>query len=184
MFVGLFSKKKPEREKREQAAAENDSVIHPGGVFMVQLLMQKPCDMPAEERMTAVLTRHLGRVEPFGSRGVAAGYAAWEYVAEFKDGKMPVQLSICACDTFQAGRIDEMKRSQMWDCGSQRDRILAECGYAVLAHDMLGGGLPPQTRANMLMDYLEALLELYPSCEAVYFLNSGKLVLAAQFRCI
>lgn len=37
-------------------------------------------------------------------------------------------------------------------------------------------------RANMLMDFLEALMELYPSCEAVYFLNSGKLILADEIR--
>ena len=180
--MGLFSKKKPTPEKQESPGKEVDSAVRPGGVFMVQLLMREPCAMPGEERMTEVLTNHLGRVEPFGSRSVAVGYAAWEYMAEFKDGKLPVQLSICECDAFQAERIDGMKRSQMWDCKGRQDQILAECSHAVLAHDMLGGGLSMQKRANMLMDYLEALLELYPSCEAVYFLNSGKLVLADTIR--
>ena len=34
----------------------------------------------------------------------------------------------------------------------------------------------------MLMDYLEALVELYPQCEAVYNINSGKLILADVIR--
>ena len=34
----------------------------------------------------------------------------------------------------------------------------------------------------MLMDYLEALVELYPQCEAVYNANSGKLILADDIR--
>lgn len=70
----------------------------------------------------------------------------------------------------------------MWDCMSDRDRILSECKYQIFANDMLGGGLPARKRANMLMDYLEALVELYPQCEAVYNLNSGKLILADDIR--
>ena len=95
---------------------------------------------------------------------------------------MPVQLSILGCEPFQGRNIPEERLAQMWDCQGERDRLLEECRYAVLAHDLLGGGLPSQARANLLMDYLEALLELYPSCEAVYFLNSGKLLLAQDIR--
>ena len=43
----------------------------------------------------------------------------------------------------------------MWDCLSDRDRILSECKYQISASDKLGGGLPSKERANMLMDYLE-----------------------------
>lgn len=187
--MGLFSKKsnktnQPESpESKGEKAPEMDAHIRPGGVFMMQLLMKDPCKMPPEEHMTEVLTKHLGKMEAaVGSRGVSAGYAAMDYIAEFKDGKLPVQLMIGECDEFLADRIDEMKRSQMWDCREERDRILSECKYHVLAHDMLGGALPSKVRANMLMDYLEALMELYPSCEAVYFLNSGKLILAEEIR--
>lgn len=52
----------------------------------------------------------------------------------------------------------------------------------MLAVDMMGGALPAVQRANMLMDYLEALVELYPQCEAVYSLNSGKMILADEIR--
>lgn len=81
-----------------------------------------------------------------------------------------------ACEEFDAGR------SQMWDVLAVRDRILSECKYSVLAHDMLGGGLEMMERANLEMDYLGALLELYPTCEAVYSLNSGKLILVDIIR--
>ena len=187
--MGLFSKKKKKPEDDGQDAKEYlkdfDPSIRPGGVFMVQLLMKEQCAAPSAERMAEVLSGHLGKVEAFGDQDAEKGFygfAAWDYQAEFKDAKVPVQLSIMGCDTFQADRIDDMKRSQMWDCREDRDRILTECKYAVLATDMLGGGLKTQIRANMLMDYLEALLELYPSCEAVYLLNSGKLVLADTIR--
>lgn len=188
--MGLFSnfkKKKPEdtRQKAKENLEKFDSSIRPGGVFMVQLLMKEKCAAPSVEQMIEILSKHLGKVEAFGDQNKEKGYfsfAAWDYQSEFSDAKVPVQLSIMGCEAFQADRIDEMKRSQMWNCQEDRDRILSECKYAVTCVDMLGGGLKAQIRANMLMDYLEALLELYPTCEAVYSLNSGKLILADTIR--
>ncbi len=184
--MGLFSNKKKSKPSEPQKPAERisgmDALVRPGGVFMMQLLMKERCQMPSVERMTEALAGHLGRVEAVGNADVSAGFAAWDYQAQFQDGRVPVQLMISRCDEFQADKIDEMKRSQMWDCLDDRDRIFHECKYQVLAHDMLGGGLPSGVRANMLMDYLDALMELYPSCEAVYFLNSGKLILADEIR--
>lgn len=188
--MGLFSnfkKKKPEdtRQKAKENLEKFDSSIRPGGVFMVQLLMKEKCAAPSVEQMIEILSKHLGKVEAFGDQNKEKGYfsfAAWDYQSEFSDAKVPVQLSIMGCEAFQADRIDEMKRSQMWNCQEDRDRILSECKYAVTCVDMLGGGLKAQIRANMLMDYLEALLKLYPTCEAVYSLNSGKLILADTIR--
>ncbi len=188
--MGLFSnfkKKKPEdtRQEAKEELEKFDSTIRPGGVFMVQLLMKEKCDVPTAEGITEILSKHLGKVEAFGDQNKEKGFfsfAAWDYQSEFSDAKVPVQLSIMGCEPFQADRIDEMKRSQMWNCQEDRDRILSECKYAVTSVDMLGGGLKAQIRANMLMDYLEALLELYPTCEAVYSLNSGKLILADTIR--
>ena len=188
--MGLFSnfkKKKPQdtRQEAKEELEKFDSTIRPGGVFMVQLLMKEKCDVPTAKGMTEILSKHLGKVEAFGDQNKEKGFfsfAAWDYQSEFSDAKVPVQLSIMGCEPFQADRIDEMKRSQMWNCQEDRDRILSECKYAVTSVDMLGGGLKAQIRANMLMDYLEALLELYPTCEAVYSLNSGKLILADTIR--
>lgn len=193
--MGFFKKKKPEQpqpqsQPQSQPQQENpmdkmDPSIRPGGVFMVQLLMREPCTMPSFEEMEEVLCRHVGKVEFFGKHDAEkgfAGFAVLEHIAKFSDGEGPVQLSIMGCEEFDAGRIDEMRRSQMWDVLADRDRILSECKYAVLAHDMLAGGLGTLERANLDMDYLEALLELYPTCEAVYSLNSGKLILADTIR--
>ena len=43
---------------------------------------------------------------------------------------------------------------------------------------MLAATLPALERANLDADFLEALAELYPTCEAFYFQNCGKLFLA------
>ena len=188
--MGLFKKeKKPEPEEKKSSLDEMDPLIRPGGVFMVQLLMKERCEMPSLERMTEVLERHIGRVEAAkpddklsGSMKGLALFAAMDHIAKFSNGQGPVQVSVMPCDTFHPETIDEMKRSQMWDCLEDRDRILSECQYCVFANDMLTGALDPLERANLDMDYLEALLELFPTCEAVYSLNTGKLVLADVIR--
>lgn len=193
--MGLFSKRKKNRpeENRQEANRQEakeylkkfDSTIRPGGVFMAQLLMKEQCASPSSERMLEVLSEHLGKVELYGDQDPEKGFfgfSALDYQSVFSDAKVPVQLSVLGCEAFAADKIDDAKRSQMWNCQEDRDRILSECKYAVMVSDMLGGGQRAQVRANMLMDYLEALLELYPSCEAVYFINSGKLVPAKIIR--
>ncbi len=194
--MGFFKKKKPEPEKpapqpqRENPAEQMDPSIRPGGVFMVQLLMKEKCEMPGLERMAQALERHIGRVEAAEPSGRTADamkglalFAALDHLGHFSDGKkLPVQVSVMPCDTFHPEKIDEMRRSQMWDCLQDRDRILSECKYCVFANDILCGALPPLERADFDMDFLEALLELYPACEAVYCLNSGKLVQADAIR--
>ena len=176
--MGLFKKKKqperaPEPEKRSPLD-EMDPTIRPGGVFMVQLLMKEKCEMPSLQRMTEVLERHIGKVEAAkptddmsdSMKGIAL-FAALDHIAKFSNGQGPVQVSVMPCDTFHPETIDEMKRSQMWDCLEDRDRILSECKYCVFANDMLTGALDPLERADFDMDYLEALLELFPTCEEI-----------------
>lgn len=193
--MGFFKKKNPEqpepqpKQKQEDPTEKMDANIRPGGVFMVQLLMKESCEMPSTEQMAKVLTRHIGRVETAeptekmdaNMKGFSL-FAAMEHIAHFSNGEGPVQVSIMPCETFHPEKIDEMKRSQMWDVLADRDRILSECKYCIFAHDMLGGALEPYERADFLMDYLEALVELFPTCEAIYCLNSGKLILADTVR--
>lgn len=193
--MGLFKKKKPEREpepapeEKKFPFDEMDPTVRPGGVFMVQLLMKEKCETPSLEQMTQVLERHIGRVEAAKAekrtadtmQGLAL-FAALDHIAKFSNGQGPVQVSVMPCDTFHPEKIDEMKRSQMWDCLQDRDRILSECKYCIFANDMLTGALDPLERADFDMDYLEALVELFPTCEAVYSLNTGKLVLAETIR--
>lgn len=184
--MGLFKKKKPEQPQSEPNQAAS---IRPGGVFTVQLLMKEPCKMPSIAQIMDVLTRHIGRVEAVKPTDEIASamkdiafFAALEHIAHFQDGQAPVQVSIMPCETFHPEKIDEMIRRQMWDCRQDRDRILSECKYCIFANDLLGGAMEPFERANFLMDYLEALVELFPTCEAIYSLNSGKLILADTVR--
>lgn len=154
----------------------------PGAVFIIKLLFKNEPSLPDKDKMTEIMTRHAGEVDCFWHDEKGAGFAPKKYVAHFKDADVPPQLMINAGSPFDGTEMDDFCRSQMWDCRDQRDRILSECKHQVIAVDMLAAGLEPAERANMDMDFLEALVEMYPDCEAVYIYNSGKLILADEIR--
>ena len=154
----------------------------PGGPFLIQMLFKEPVAMPDQATMTAVIQRHVGAVDCFCHDDKTAGFAALDYIAEFKDGKAPVQLMVMGCTSFEGEGFDAFLMSQMWDCQEDRERIFRECQYQVVAIDMLAAALPALERANLDADFLDALAELYPTCEAFYFQNCGKLFLAEDVR--
>ena len=154
----------------------------PGGPYLIQMLFKEPVAMPDKEKMTSTMEKHIGAVECFCYDSKMAGFAALDHIAEFQDGKCPVQLMVMKCDKFKGKGFDAFLMSQMWDCQEDRDRIFRECRYQVVATDMLAAALPALERANLDADFLEALAELYPSCEAFYFQNCGKLFLAEDVR--
>ena len=145
-------------------------------VFVLKLLFKEPVTMPDRETMTAVMQRHVGDIDCFWHDDKGAGFAAKKYLAEFKDAKLPPQLMVTSCTPFDGSKIDTFQRSQMWDCREDKDRILDECKYAVFANDMMAAVLSSKERAMLDMDFLEALVEMYPTCEAVLVHSSGKLL--------
>ena len=176
----LFNKKKKE-ENSSVLEQDLSNQVTPGAVFIMHLLMKKPPELPDKKNITEILQKYLGEVDCFAYDGKMAGVAVKKYMAQFKDASVPPQLFITGGD-FDAGTIDDLYRSQMWDCRNDSERILSECNYQMIATDMLAATLTAHDRADMLMDYLEALMELFPECEAVYFHNSGKMFLAEQIR--
>ncbi len=176
--MGILDKVLKKKEVLEQKLEEK---ARPGAVFVMQLLFEEPCAMPDKEQMISVMQKHLGEVDNFSYDEKMAGFAAKKYLAEFKDGKVPPQLMVTGCNEFDASKIGVMERSQMWDC-KDSEQILDSCKYQVFATDMMAAALHYKDRAELDMDFLESLIELYPKCKAVYFNNSGKLFTAEAIR--
>jgi len=123
-----------------------DDSVRPGGLFFVELLMPKQCDMPSRDTMVEVFTKHLGPVDCFSYGAESAGFAPQNYKVHYEDNDADISPTL----------------------------LLDECQYRVFATDMLASGLEPKERADMLVKYVDALLELYPSCKAVVFGPSRK----------
>lgn len=161
---------------------DKENSVKSAGAYLIQMLFKEPVQMPNREQMISVMEKHIGTIECFCYDEKSAGFAALEHIAEFQDGKCPVQLMVMSCDSFKGEGFDDFIMSQMWDCQEDRERVFKECQYRVVASDMLTTALPSLERANLDADFLEALAELYPTCEAFYFQNCGKLFLAEDVR--
>ena len=152
-----------------------DNSVRPGGLFFVELLMPKQCDMPTRDTMVEVFTKHLGPVDCFSYGAESAGFAPQNYKVHYEDNDADISptLMVTNCEKIDKPVLDDFERSQVWDCPNV-DELLDECQYRVFATDMLASGLEPKERADMLVKYVDALLELYPSCKAVVFGPSRK----------
>lgn len=152
-----------------------DDSVRPGGLFFVELLMPKQCDMPNRDTMVEVFTKHLGPVDCFSYGVESAGFAPQNYKVHYEDNDADISptLMVTNCEKIDKPVLDDFTRSQVWDCPNVDD-LLDECQYRVFATDMLASGLEPKERADMLVKYVDALLELYPSCKAVAFGPSRK----------
>ena len=152
-----------------------DNSVRPGGLFFVELLMPELCDMPDRDTMVDVFTKHLGSVDCFSYGTESAGFAPQNYKVHYEDNDADISptLMVTNCEKIDKPVLDDFERSQVWDCPNV-DELLDECQYRVFATDMLASGLEPKARADMLVKYVDALLELYPSCKAVVFGPSRK----------
>lgn len=167
-----------EQEVFEQDLSHSEQA---GAVFIIKLLFRNHVELPEKEKMMKVMKKHLGKIDCFAHDNVCAGIAATKYVSHFKDADVPPQLMITSCIEFKGDEIDDFQRSQFWDCENSEE-ILSECKYQVIATDMSAAGLKNTERAELDMDCAEALVELYPECEAIFFFNSGKMFAADDLR--
>lgn len=169
--MGIFRKK--DKVLQQDLTKVED---HPGIIFMIHLLMEEMCEMPDKEIMHEVMNKHLGDTDCFCHDGKVAGFAPQNYKVHFKkeNKDIPPQLMIMECIKTEKPIMDEIAQSQLWDCPDGNE-ILDKCPYQVIATDMMAAGLDYKERAKMLVDYVEALVELYPSCKAVVFETSKKM---------
>lgn len=145
-----------------------------GNVFVIHLLMQDKCPVPEKQDVISIMEKHLGDIDCYSYSEESIGFAVKKYPLNF-DGKTAYpMLMLMNCFLNEKLSFDELTRSQMWDC-PESDEIIAHCHYDVVAVDMLSAYMDYKDKADMLMDFAEALVELYPTCEAVYFDRSGKM---------
>ncbi|MBO4458327.1 MAG: DUF4261 domain-containing protein [Butyrivibrio sp.] len=169
--MGFFKK---EEKVLKQDLNQHDN--HPGMVFMIHLLMEDKCDIPEKEYMTKIMQKHLGEVDCFSHSTEMAGFAPKKYSVHFEKENvtLPPHLLIMGCIDIKQPLLDDIAKSQLWNC-EESEQILNSCKYQVVTNDMLAARLDYKDRAEMLVDYVEALVEMFPTCKAVLFENSKKM---------
>lgn len=173
--MSLFNKSKKNDKVFNQDL--NDTANHPGMIFMIHLLMDEKCGMPDKQTMQNVMNKHLGEIDCFCHDEKVAGFSAKKYFVHYENDNadVPPQLMITGCCKIEKPVMDELSASQLWDCQNGSE-ILESCKYHVIATDIIAAGLYYKDRAEMLVHYIEALAELYPSCKAFVFETSKKMI--------
>jgi len=173
--MSLFNKSKKNDKVLNQDL--NEIAEHPGMVFIVHLLMTEKCEMPDKQTMQNVMNKHFGDIDCFCHNEKTAGFAPKKYSVHYEKDNVdvPPQLMITGCFKIEQPVMDELSASQIWNCQNGLE-ILESCEYQVVATDMMASGLYYKDRAEMLVHYIEALAELYPSCKAFVFETSKKMI--------
>jgi len=88
-------------------------------------------------------------------------------------------MMLCMANTERHG--DDLARTQFWQTPNGAE-LMDACKWEVMVGDNAPEGYPAQMRAQVLYDWLEAALELFPDCTSVWFEGSQNVVTADELR--
>lgn len=177
--MSLFKKTKESKEEgneitnaQREVAATLERNVPP---FITHLLMKEYYPLPSVDTIlqtpnpygTTKIIRHNGKISEI---------AIHKYTKELDEEIVTPNLFIADCDTTDDWYIDEWTKEQMLN-SPNGEQIFNDCKYHVISFDTPYNLIETyKERATRLIDYLEFSLNLYPTCEGVMFLYSGKLI--------
>ncbi len=187
----MFGKKQSSpKEETVQNTDSTESILRQdlsekashSGVYMMWLLFREKVPMPSAATLLEKLQTRFGAVDIVSGKGGIASFALTNHPVTYADGQqVPSQVMLTECTPVKEPLGDTIARTQFWDCPNGVE-LLDSCHWQVMASDFLARGLPPLERADILADWLEIVLELFPHCVAVYFAPSGKLLTPESVR--
>ena len=159
----------------------SDRVPEHGQMLIAQLLFREKPEAADPKKLEKILKKHLGKLENLTDKPDMYMFGCKEHIAEFANNeKVPVTANFLVSE-FGTANIDELKRSQFWDYRDGAAKI-DEFKWCVGTFTMLGGGLPYKEQAEMFLAQVDAALQCFPGCEAIYIPHSGKLTAPEDFE--
>lgn len=154
-------------------------------VYFFIPVFEKPIQMPSLERFLEALEKKFGKVQPLAATPEMPkkaqdilGFLLWDYpVYNEKEEKMlPSQLVLYGADSFDQGLWNEQIIAQFWDCGDNREKFVCQCQYSIMCSNMMAALLPITEQYQIIADYADMILELFPDCIGIYWPHSQRLV--------
>lgn len=142
-------------------------------------------EMPTLEEFQAALSRKFGKVEALAESpqmpqkpADLLGFVLWDHPCyyETEDRSVPSQLVFYGMDSFDPDLFDEAIISQFWDCQPDRHAFAARCRYSLMASNMMAALLPRMEQYQIMAEYADLILELFPDCIGIYWPHSQRLV--------
>ncbi len=169
--MGLFKKKELKQQLDQKAKFQS--------MFMMQLLFEKAPIKPKIETIKEALKKKFGEVDIVSADKALTSFAIKKYTATFKEGRLPPQVLIMDVQAFNGDEISQLERSQLWNV-ENGNSVLEECKYVITISDMMASVMDYKERCELLMDWLEATLEMFPECKAVWIKTAGNLFMTEQ----
>lgn len=144
--------------------------------FIIELLFEDEIKRPTSSAVLRVAKEAFGDIEAINRNNDITSFAVKNYTAYKKeDNKFePVLLGMGKVIEFKQESISEFERSQIWNIANSEE-LLAKCKYSIKIFDAGASGQIPQQRAVMLIQWLEAILTLFPTCKLVWIKSASKL---------
>lgn len=87
-------------------------------IFQIHLLFKERGTRPQGKVIQEVLNARFGKTDVVADvKDSLSTFALWKFLVEYKDNqKVPAQVLMSDFENFDANAIDQMQRSQLWDC--------------------------------------------------------------------
>ncbi len=150
-------------------------------LFQIHLLFERNGIRPSAAALQEAARPTLGDTDVVAEvKNQLTTLAVKRFQADYKDAqRVPAQVLMADFAPFDSASIDQMQRSQFWEC-PQGGELLDRCGIQVMLSDFMAAGLPYKERCTLLTGWLEAVLSLFPDCLAVWVPSAWKLLTPAQ----
>lgn len=174
----MFFKKKANKVFNQDLSNEAEFE----NVYRMHLLFEDKPTKPKPSVIKDALDRKFGECHSISNNEGLTSFAINKYSVEYKEGKMPPQVVMAEIHDFNGESISEFDRQQLWNVENGNE-LLNKCKYELFIFDFLASGLEYKERCEILMDWLEVAVELFPECRAVWIKSAGKLFDADEIRC-
>ncbi|WP_246019645.1 DUF4261 domain-containing protein [Bacilliculturomica massiliensis] len=164
--------------EEEGRAAGDNGFAH---IFWMKLLFDRKPEKPETETVRAALEEKFGAVDVVSGSSELASFAIRKYPVKYSDAEVPAQVMLAEVREFHPESISSMQRSQLWNV-PEGPELLDSCTHELMISDFMAAGLDYKERCRMLTEWLDAALELFPECRAVWVPTAEKLLTAQEVR--
>lgn len=150
-------------------------------MLIAQLLFREKPEACSFEKARAAMEKYCGELGEIAEKPDILMFPVQKYKVMFEDKPNGVPPLACFMQPFEFKmELDELTRSQLWDMENGAE-FADEVRYEVVVHAMLSDALSYTEQAELFIAQLDAAVEMYPTCEAIYVTGSGKLTPTAKF---
>ncbi len=150
----------------------NEKITRFAQVYSIQLLFRDDV-MIDYQLIYEYMKQTFGYIEILSIDTIAT-YALKDYLVTYRSGEQaPFQLMLTDIEALNFHDIDDTALLQCWNTHNPR-QLLNQCHYKITIADFMSARMPRVKRCQILTQYLDMMLRLYPECIAIYFPHAQK----------